>query len=110
MAISTNVFITNKIKSNKSECKIQLYGKIKVHSFSNTLEDIKRDRISHKTKSVSQFSYVKSCSGVHVHVNLVAGMPPVLLTMATQRRLIDVTYRLTQFLGRLFHTHLVWSE
>ena len=74
MLINTIYFITNKIKSKKCECKIQLYGKINVHSFSNTLEDIKLDQIYHKTKTISLFSYVKSCSGVHVHVNLVAGI------------------------------------
>ena len=74
MAITTIYFIMNKIKSKKRVSKIQLYSKIKVHSFSNTLEDIKLDRIFNKTKSVSQFSYVKFCSVVHVRVNLVAGM------------------------------------
>ena len=74
MSINTIYFITNKIKSKECESKIQLYGNIKVHSFSITLEDIKFDRIYYKTKSISQFSYVKSCSGIHVHVNLVAGL------------------------------------
>ena len=43
-----------KYKVKKCERKIQIYGKIKVHIFSNAVT--KLDRIYHKTKKISQYS------------------------------------------------------